>query len=185
MGPFGLIEAHMYKNILIPTDGTELSEKAIRHGVALAKLAGAKVTGVTVTNAFRGYAGVQVPRVGQTDPIVHLDDGSVAAIPNLYGASHFDEQFDTLERIRQKRSNIVRTILDTIEAAATTSNVPCETVVVEDEHPYQGIIRIAKEKGCDLIVMASHGRRGISALLIGSETHKVVTHTNVPVLIYR
>jgi nucleotide-binding universal stress UspA family protein len=170
-GPFGL--------------RPESSEKAIRHGVELSKLAGAKVTGVTVTNAFRGFSGVQVPRIDRTDPIVHLEDGSVAAIPKLPGATRFDEQFDTLERIRQKRSNIVRTILDTIEAAARASNVPCETVEVQDEHPYQGIIHTPREKGCDLIVMASHGRRGISALLIGSETHKVVTHTNIPVLICR
>jgi nucleotide-binding universal stress UspA family protein len=175
----------MYKNILIPTDGTEFSEKAIRHGIALAKLAGAKITGVTVTNAFRGLAGVQVPRVDRTDPIVHLDDGSVAAMPKIYGAARFDEQFDKLEKIRQQRGNIVRAVLDTIEVAAKASSVPCELVEVEDEHPYKGIIRTAKEKGCDLIVMASHGRRGISALVIGSETHKVVTHTNIPVLICR
>ena len=175
----------MYQNILIPTDGTEFSEKAIRHGVALAKLAGAKVTGVTVTDSFRGFAGVTVPRVHRTDPILHLDDGSVAAMPTIHGATPFDEQFDMLEKIRQKQSNIVRNALDTIAAAAKASGVPCETVEVEDEHPYQGIIRTAKDKGCDLIVMASHGRRGIAAVLIGSETHKVVTHTSIPVLVCR
>jgi len=148
------MEAHVYKNILIPTDGTEFCDKAVRHGVALAKLAGARVTGVTVTVPFRRFIGTTTPP-------------------------------DILEKLLESRSEAVKKRLGSVEAMASASGVPCEAVEVEDEHPYQGIISTAVSKGCDLIVMASHGRRGISAVLIGSETQKVVTHTTIPVLVCR
>jgi nucleotide-binding universal stress UspA family protein len=146
------MEAHVYKNILLPTDGTEFCEKAVRHGVALAKLGGARVTGVTVT----------VPmRLPQSVP------------PDL------------AERLRESRRVEAEEILASVEATAKASGVQCETLEVNDEHPYQGIISTAQSKGCDLIVMASHGRRGVSALLIGSETQKVLGHSTIPVLVVR
>jgi len=92
---------------------------------------------------------------------------------------------DILEKIVESRSEAVEKILGSVEAIARASGVPCETVEIDDEHPYQGIISTAESKGCDLIVMASHGRRGISAVLIGSETQKVITHTTIPVLVCR
>ena len=145
----------MYKNILLPTDGTEFCERAVRHGVALAKLTGARVTGVTVTVPF--------------------------------GASHGGPPLspDIREKITETRRNAVKKALGLVETVAAASAVPCETIEVEDEHPYRAIISTATQKGCDLIVMASHGRSGFSAILIGSETQKVVTHTTIPVLICR
>lgn len=144
----------MYKNILLPTDGTEFCEKAVCQGVALAKLFGARVTGVTVTTPFASFVAPTIPS-------------------------------DMIERLRESRRVAVAEMLSSVEATAKASGVPCETIEVEDDHPYQGIIRTAESKGCDLIVMASHGRRGIGALLIGSETQKVVTHTTIPVLVCR
>ena len=75
--------------------------------------------------------------------------------------------------------------LGAVAVAAKVAGVPCETVHREQEHPYQAIIDTAKLKGCDLIVMASHGRRGIAAIVLGSETVKVLTHSKIPVLVYR
>ena len=72
-----------------------------------------------------------------------------------------------------------------VKDAAVAAGVPCDTVAIENEHPYRSIIDIAKHRGCDLIVMASHGRRGVSAILLGSETVKVLTHSAIPVLVYR
>ena len=72
-----------------------------------------------------------------------------------------------------------------VQEAAAAAGVACEVVHVEHEHPYEAIIDVAKTKGCDLIVMASHGRRGISAMVLGSETLKVLTHSTIPVLVYR
>jgi nucleotide-binding universal stress UspA family protein len=148
------MEAHVYKHILLPTDGTEFCEKAVRQGVALAKLIGARVTGMTVTTPFSSFVAPTIPS-------------------------------DMVERLRESRRVAVNEVLASVEATAKASGVPCETIEVENDHPYQGIINTAKSKGCDLIVMASHGRRGMSALVIGSETQKVVTHTTIPVLVCR
>lgn len=144
----------MYKNILLPTDGTEFCDKAVRHGVALAKFTGARATGVVVTVPLRRFVAPSIPP-------------------------------DMVEELRENRRAAVKEILTSVEATAKASGVPCETLEVEDEHPYQGIIRTAQSKGCDLIVMASHGRRGVSAVLIGSETQKVLTHSTIPVLVCR
>ena len=76
-------------------------------------------------------------------------------------------------------------ILSTVSAAAASAGVSCETLHVEHEHPYQGIIDTAASKGCDLVLMASHGRRGVAAVVLGSETVKVLTHSKIPVLVYR
>ena len=145
----------MYKNILVPTDGTEFAEQAISHAVALAKLVGAKLTGVTVTPPLWAMA----------------VDGVVVT--------------DTPEDYQKWAKQVSAERLAVIHKAAVAAGIACDTVHVEDNQPYQGIIKVAKDKGCDLIVMASHGRRGMTALLLGSETQKVLTHSTIPVLVYR
>jgi nucleotide-binding universal stress UspA family protein len=81
------------------------------------------------------------------------------------------------------KSDGMRREYDRVTDAANAAGVACETVQVEHDHPYQAIIATAKDKGCDIIVMASHGRSGLSAILLGSVTNKVLTHTNIPVLV--
>lgn len=144
----------MYKNILLPTDGTEFCQKAVAHGVELAKLAGAKVTGVTVAVPMR----------------------------RMIAASLSTELLDS---VKASHRAALTKALGFVEASAKAAGVTCETIEVQDEHPYRGIINAAEKKGCDLIVMASHGQRGLAAVIVGSETQKVVTHTDIPVLIYR
>jgi len=145
----------MYKNILIPTDGSELAGKAVEHGIALAKEIGARITVLTVLPPFHVF----------TMDTKMLEDTSA--------------QYKT--RIEER----AMLTLGTVANAAEAEDVACETVQVEHEHPYQGIIGTARLKGCDLIVMASHGRRGVSAIVLGSETVKVLTHSKIPVLVHR
>jgi nucleotide-binding universal stress UspA family protein len=145
----------MYTNILIPTDGSELAGKAVQHGIALAKRIGAKVTVLTVLPPFHVFT---------TDPQMIEDT------PALYKA-----------RMQEHAEEI----LGTVARAAQAAGAACEMVHVEHEHPYQAIIDTAVSKGCDLIVMASHGRHGISAIILGSETLKVLTHSKIPVLVHR
>jgi nucleotide-binding universal stress UspA family protein len=145
----------MYTNILIPTDGSELSAKAVEHGLALAKRIGAKATALTVLPSFHTLT---------------TDTQMIEDTPARYKA-----------RMQENADKI----LAAVAASAQAAGVLCATVQVEHEHPYQAIIDVAKSKGCDLIVMASHGRRGISALVLGSETVKVLTHCKVPVLVHR
>ncbi len=145
----------MYARILIPTDGSELSDKAIDHGLALAKAIGAKVTILRVTS--------------QPAPMVY--EGVVVALPT--------------EEIRQEIAKNVEQYFATVRAKAAKAAVETETVQIENDVPWQTIIDTAKSKGAGLIVMASHGRRGISAVLLGSETQKVLTHSTVPVLVCR
>jgi nucleotide-binding universal stress UspA family protein len=145
----------VYTNILIPTDGSELAGKAVRHGMALAKQIGAKVTALTVLPPFHVF----------TTDTQMLED-----TPAQYKVRMQAHAEKTLGAVAQ---------------AAQTSGVACEMVHVEHEHPYQAIIDTAGSKGCDLIVMASHGRNGISAIVLGSETVKVLTHSKIPVLVHR
>jgi nucleotide-binding universal stress UspA family protein len=145
----------MYSNMLLPTDGSELAGKAIQHGIALARQIGARTTVLTVLAPFHTFT---------------TDARMIEDTPALYKArmqKHADE------------------ILGAAASTAQAAGVSCETVQVEDEHPYRAIIDIAAAKGCDLIVMASHGRHGISALVLGSETVKVLTHCKIPVLVHR
>jgi len=145
----------MFKNILIPTDGSELAWKAVEHGTALAKSVGAKVTVVTVSLPFHIFT---------LDPLVVED---------------------TAAQYKTRMEEHAAKLLATMANAAKAAGVPCETVHVVHEHPYQAIIDTAVARGCDLITMASHGRRGVSALLLGSETVKVLTHSKIPVLVHR
>jgi nucleotide-binding universal stress UspA family protein len=145
----------MYKNILIPTDGSDLAAKAVQHGTTLAKALNAKITVLTVSLPFQVFT---------------LDTGMVVDTPDDY------------KRRAEERS---AKTLSVVASAAKVEGVQCDTVHLQHEHPYQAIIDTAKAKGCDLIVMASHGRRGVSAIVLGSQTVKVLTHSKIPVLVHR
>ena len=145
----------MYKKILLPTDGSPLSAAAIAQGVALAKSMGAKVMGLTVSVPFHTFA---------------LDPMMVS---------------DTRETYKKDCEQRAEKYLGAIKSAASSVGVPCEVAHVSAEHPYEGIIDTAKTAGCDLIFMASHGRKGAAALVLGSETVKVLTHSKIPVLVCR
>jgi len=145
----------LYKNILIPTDGSELAGKAVEHGIAFAKEIGAKITAVTVTEPFHVI--------------------SVAPSQLEY----------TRDEYKRHAEAYAAKALAGVAAAAKSAGVACETRHIENEHVYQAIIDTAASNGCDLILMASHGRRGVSAVILGSETAKVLTHSKIPVLVYR
>jgi nucleotide-binding universal stress UspA family protein len=147
----------MYRHILIPTDGSRLAHKAVVHGLSLAKTVGAKVTVLTVEASFNA-SDVPASRV------------------NLMSAA-----FEEYAKHARKHA---ASILDSAADDAKAAGVQCETVQLIQDHPYKAIVVAAKDKGCDLIVMASHGRSGIAAIVLGSVTAKVLTHTSIPVLAY-
>ncbi|GAB7545525.1 MULTISPECIES: universal stress protein [unclassified Cupriavidus] len=145
----------MFKHLLVPTDGSPLSEAAIRMAVTLAKGFQARITGFH-------------------------------AIPEYRIFTHRVEMMeDTQERFAQIAEQHAEHYLGMIAQAAREAGVPCDTIHVTSDHPYEAIIRAVEEHNCDLIVMASHGRAGVQGLLIGSETQKVLTHSTIPVLVYR
>jgi len=145
----------MFKHILLPTDGSELSAAAIQRGIRFAKSIGAKVTGLCVM------------------PLTH----------NFF----FETEIPTeaLEQAAKRCKELSEAYLAAIERRAKLSGVECDVVYERNDYTYDGIIRVAKQKACDLIMMASHGRRGAGALLIGSVTERVLTHSKIPVLVYR
>jgi nucleotide-binding universal stress UspA family protein len=145
----------MYDHILIAMDGSEYSEKAVFEGAKLAKALGSKVTVVTA--------------VQTAAPLIV--EGKIMG-PGL------DERRESA-RLKGKG------VLDAAVKIGAQVNVPVETECVLNETPYDAIIETAKNKDCDLIVMASHGRSGLTALLLGSETQKVLTHSKIPVLVHR
>jgi nucleotide-binding universal stress UspA family protein len=145
----------MYKHILIPTDGTALSESAVDKGLAFAREIGAKVT---------------VMMTIEPAPMILM------AMVQLTEQQH---------RYHQHASEHAAQLLAEALAKAKAIGVPCDTVQVDHDHPYEAIINTAATKNCDLIAMASHGRRGISALVLGGETMKVLTHSTTPVLVFR
>lgn len=147
----------MYKHILIPTDGSALSEMAIRHGIALARAIRAKVTALAVSPSFH---------LLEVDPI-------------LVGYTPSPEQYARDAETRAEK------YLAVARVEAGIAGVPCETVHATQDRVYEAIIDTASKKGCDLIFMASHGRKGISALVLGSETYKVLSHSKIPVLVCR
>jgi nucleotide-binding universal stress UspA family protein len=145
----------VYKHILIPTDGSRLSGDAIEHGMALAQAINAKVTALTVSMPSHLYA---------------AGPGKVA---------------DTPDSSKRCAIDLAARYLSVATQAAAALDVNCDAVRVEHDHPYEAIINTAEELGCDAIVMASHGRRGISAIVLGSETVKVLTHSAIPVIVVR
>ncbi|MEX8192347.1 universal stress protein [Comamonas guangdongensis] len=146
----------MLKHLLIPTDGSELSEAAVRAGIQLAKEQGAQVTGLYVIPDY---------------PVIYGTEGMLS--------------FNAYEELERSSHRAADTALQLIEQLAQQEGVPCKTVKVVDISAYESIVRQAKTSGCDLICMASHGRKGISSVLLGSETQKVLSHSSIPVLVHR
>ena len=153
----------MYQHLLLPTDGSELSEGAAGDCVRLAKSLRAKITALHATSLY-------YPPV----------------LPAHRASAHAGREYAVLagEYEEQSKENAARA-LKPIERMAHAASVVFDAVHLVSDSPWQAIINVAAERGCDLIFMASHGRRGVSALLIGSETNKVLTHTKIPVLVWR
>jgi nucleotide-binding universal stress UspA family protein len=145
----------MFKHILLPTDGSRLSDDAIRMGVQLAKVVNAKVTGFHVMPEFHVFT---------------------------YKTEMLEDTKD--EFARDSKAHAAQ-YLNVVQSAADVAGVPCDIASAIHDHPYEAIINAAQEHGCDLIVMASHGRKGVQAVLLGSETQKVLTHSHIPVLVCR
>lgn len=148
----------MFKHILLPTDGSKLADRAITQGMKLAKSLGAKVTLFSVAPEF----------------LMVADD--VFAVPT---SVKLKQRYDWEARLRAEK------MLAAIERRMARAGLKVASVVVVSDLPYQEIIKVARKRKCDLIVMASHGRRGLSGLLLGSETVKVLTHSKIPVLVVR
>ena len=144
----------MIKKILLPTDGSELSAKAIRGAVELACAVRASIVGVTVIEPY-SYSSL-----------------------SEYRPESFEDYEARMEKAALER-------LAGVEKAAAAAQVPVQTSVVKSFSPYEAIIGAAGKHGCDTIFMASHGRRGLNAVLLGSETQKVLTHSTIPVMVYR
>ena len=153
----------MYKHVLVPTDGSDLSERAARDGVRFAKSIGAQVTALHATPLFY--------------PSELLAYRAPAYAGHEYAASAREHE----EFWKEKAARA----LEPIELMAREAGVVCSTVHRVSDSPWEVIISVATERGCDVIFMASHGRRGVNALLIGSETNKVLTHTKIPVTVWR
>ena len=145
----------MYTHILLPTDGSPLSDAAILKCVQFARELGARITGFHAIPEFRVLT---------------------------HNAAMLD---DTKERFLQECRAHATQYLAVLETAAKEAGVPCDTVVTVSDEPHQEIIRIAEERGCDLIAMASHGRKGVKGFLTGSETQKVLSHSRITVLVFR
>jgi nucleotide-binding universal stress UspA family protein len=150
----------MYRHILIPTDGSELADHAVTNGLSLAKSMGAKVTVIIVQEPFDWLA-IPETRASQRH-----------ALENL--ARH-------KEQVEQHAASVLSRAAD----AAKQAGVPCDTMQVANPRPFEAIIAAATDRGCDLITMSSHGRGGLSAVVLGSVTNKVLTHSKTPVLVYR
>ena len=145
----------MYTHILLPTDGSALSDAAVLKGLRLARLLGARVSGLHVT-------------------------------PEFHVLTYRTEMLeDTREEFAADSKAHAEKYLANVVKAAKEEAVPCNVEAVSSDHPADAIVRAAERLGCDLIVMASHGRRGAKGLLLGSETQKVLTHCKVPVLVVR
>ena len=149
----------MYKHILLPVDGSELSRMTEKECIAFAKATGAKVTAIHVVSHF--YLHVR---------------------PYVMPKSIFTK----IEKEHEEEaSEIAKKMISEIEARSKAEGVRCDGLVVVGDHPYEEIISNAEKRGCDLIMMASHGHKGLNAVLLGSETVKVLTHSKIPVLVVR
>jgi nucleotide-binding universal stress UspA family protein len=146
----------MFKNILVPTDGSERSQGAVRKAVELAKIHEARITGVHVIPDYH----LLIAYEGAFDPV-------------------------TEERIEEEAKTRAETYLAFVRKVADDAGVSCETVCETSDHPHDAILKTATAQKCDLIVMTSHGRKGLAAMLLGSETRKVLTHVKIPVLVVR
>lgn len=147
----------MFKHILVPTDGSQLSTDTVKRAIGFAKETGARITFFFSKPDY---------------PVAFYGEGALI-------------DPTTPEKFAEMADRQASEILNTCENQAKAENVECSTLATTNEVPYEAIIDAADRSGCDLIFMASHGRRGISGLLLGSETQKVLTHSKVPVLVYR
>ncbi|HEX8956037.1 MAG TPA: universal stress protein [Burkholderiaceae bacterium] len=145
----------MFKHILFPTDGAATSKHVIKECVAFAKDTGAMITALHVMPRY-------TPLANQVD----IDGNS-------------------LEQFRRECVMAAEEFLEEIVVEARAAHVPCNPIHVTSDYPYDAIIRTAEERHCDLIAMASHGRKGVKGMILGSETQKVLTHTKLPVLVFR
>ena len=148
----------MYKHIMLPYDGSPLSDKALRHGIDLAKSVGSKITLIYVVAPH------------------HLLVGGGYAVPGL---KRLEQEYQ--EELTRK----ARDMLQSAQRHASDAGVACNVHIEDGENPHEHIVDAARQLNCDLILMASHGRRGIEGLVIGSETVKVLTHSQTPVLVVR
>lgn len=144
----------MFKRILVPTDGSDLTAKAVTTALKLAQLADAQIVTVSVKEPF------PYGLISEMQPVPP------------------QEYFDAQERIAASR-------IQQVQQTCADAGVACETHAVDADQPWRAIVDLAASSDCDLVVMASHGRRGLSAVLLGSETQKVLTHSAVPVLVVR
>lgn len=149
----------MYKNILLPHDGSDLSSAALKQAILFAKSLGAKLTVMHVVQPF------------------HLNVRTWATPQDMMGKIEKDHDVGGLEDARK--------MLALVENEAKAQGIDCGSVAILGEQPFQSIIDQAVTSGCDMIMMASHGRRGLEGLLLGSETVKVLTHSKIPVLVVR
>lgn len=148
----------MYRHILIPTDGSETAEKAVQAGTDYAREAGARVLLFTAVPEYR-----------------------VPSEAELIAKHHVKSIFEH----EQQAAETARAVLEKAAAVAKAAQVDVETDYVMSDRPYQAIIAAAKRHGCDAIFMASHGRTGLQALWYGSQTKEVLTHSDIPTLVYR
>lgn len=148
----------MYRHILIATDGSEVAQNGVDHGLQLAHSLGARVTLLTVTEPYPAYIG-----------------GEFGALP----AEAFLASYD------KDQTDIATALLASARKTADTYGVAVETLHVPETPAAEAIVQTAQDRGCDLIVMGSHGRRGIGRLVLGSKTWEVATHSSVPVLVVR
>ena len=147
----------MFKHILVPTDGSPLSTETVNRAIGFAREAGARITFFYAKPEY---------------PVAFYGEGALI-------------DPTTPEKFAEMADQQAREILDACGQLAQAANVPYAQLSVTSDIPYEAIIDAAKSAACDLIFMASHGRRGFSGLLLGSETQKVLTHSNIPVLVYR
>jgi nucleotide-binding universal stress UspA family protein len=148
----------MYNHILISTDGSEVAQKGVDHGLSLAKSLGARVTIIMATERIPTYA---------------FSDAFVTTGPEL------------LAQYEATQKEIAQQALAAVDAAARKLGVSADTVHIPEAYPAEAIVELAKERDCSLIVMSSHGRRGLRKLVLGSQTSEVLTHSPVPVLVVR
>jgi len=146
----------MFKHILMPTDGSEHSERAVERGIELAKLCGARVTGIHVMQDYL---------------MLIAGEGMLA--------TGMEENMDAQVREQAEK------FLAFVKQAADNAGVPCETVIAKGKHPYDAIVDVANERGCDLIVMTSRYKKGLGALIMGSEAGRVLHRASIPVLTFR
>jgi nucleotide-binding universal stress UspA family protein len=150
----------MFKHILLPTDGSKLSDKAVKQAINVAKGLGAKITAIHV----------------MPDADAYVSD-RYKVLPVLAAP--------VKEKYKKEAAALSQEILDKVVAAATAAGVECGQISVTGGSPYEVIVKQAAKSGCDVIMMASHGRKGLQGILLGSETQKVLTHSKIPVLVCR